>query len=458
MSSDLPLMGIGPDLDQEVSFHSRSEDSVQSRSERLVPSDGIHLGSVSANSIGLDSIGDPLADGLSDQDQQERGGEGLNLAAEMEILGPEFGSEDPIVNMDANGEEGRDGTIPKGRSIAHTIFNNQQSVFLSFDIETAGEIAGIVQISAEIVRFKINSAKKTVGSDYADDIERVADTFNSYVNPEVLPEYWDQRSISVHGIRPDDERIKNAGNMQTVWPKFQRWYWSIVLPSETVVLVAWNGEACDLKWLWRLTQAPNSRYSLPENIKFFIDPYRVIEKYKSCGFYKTKSKIEAYELGVVWKYDNNGTNLSGAHDSLVDVKAQTDILVHGSFVPFIDCSSSIQPINEIFSRTVQNEWRKELEPIRPVHAPWVELTNEHNIMWEPRWQDKYTGPQRTRDTIAAPRAQADYVANYNAVDRNDRDSADYSTTICTNRYYLKGRLYVSTSSVHIPSKAKTARQ
>ena len=357
-----------------------------------MPSDGSHLGSVSANSIGLDSIGDPLADGLSDQDQQERWGEGLNLAAEMEILGPEFVSEDPIVNMDANGEEGRDGTIPKGRSIAHTIFNNQQSVFLSFDIETAGEIAGIVQISAEIVRFKINSAKKTVGSDCADDIERVADTFNSYVKPEVLPEYWDQRSISIHGILPDDERIKNAGNMRTVWPEFQRWFWSIVSPSETVVLVAWNGEACDLKWLWRLTQAPNSRYSLPENIKFFIDPYRVIEKYKSCGFNKTKSKIEAYELGVVWKYANNGTNLSGAHDSLVDVKAQTDILVHGSFVPFIDRSSSIQPIDEIFSRTVQNEWRKELEPIRPVHAPWVELTNEHNIMWEPRWQDKYTGP------------------------------------------------------------------
>ncbi len=115
-----------------------------------------------------------------------------------------------------------------------------------------------------------------VGSDYADDIERVADTFNSYVNPEVLSEYWDQRSISVHGILLDDERLKNAGNMRTVWPEFQRWFWSIVSLSETVVLVAWNGEVCNLKWLRRLTQAPNSRYSLPANIKFFIDPYRVI--------------------------------------------------------------------------------------------------------------------------------------------------------------------------------------
>jgi len=43
----------------------------------------------------------------------------------------------------------------------------------------------------------------------------------------------------------------------------------------------------------------------------------------------------------------------------------------------------------------------------------------------------------THDTIVAPQAQADYVANYNVVDRNDRDSADYLTTIRTNRYYQR---------------------
>ena len=107
----------------------------------------------------------------------------------------------------------------RNRSIVRNIFNNQNAVFLSFDIETAGEIAGIVQISAEIVRFKINLAKKKVCSAFVDNIERVADTFNIYMNPEVLPEYWDQRSISVHGILPNDKRIKNAGNMRTVWPK-----------------------------------------------------------------------------------------------------------------------------------------------------------------------------------------------------------------------------------------------
>jgi hypothetical protein len=44
--------------------------------------------------------------------------------------------------------------------------------------------------------------------------------------------------------------------------------------------------------------------------------------------------------------------------------------------------------------------------------------------------------KNTSTEIAAPRAQQDYVKYFNAVDRNDHDSADYSTSICTNHYYL----------------------
>ena len=46
------------------------------------------LGSVSANSIGLDSIGDPLADGLLDQDQQEKGGGGAQFGYRNGDFGP----------------------------------------------------------------------------------------------------------------------------------------------------------------------------------------------------------------------------------------------------------------------------------------------------------------------------------------------------------------------------------
>ncbi len=70
MSSDLPPMGIGPDSALEGPFHSCSDVCVEPGMDGLVPSDGSRLGFVSADSIGLDSIGDPLADGLSDQAQQ----------------------------------------------------------------------------------------------------------------------------------------------------------------------------------------------------------------------------------------------------------------------------------------------------------------------------------------------------------------------------------------------------
>lgn len=45
--------------------------------------------------------------------------------------------------------------------------------------------------------------------------------------------------------------------------------------------------------------------------------------------------------------------------------------------------------------------------------------------------------KRQRDTIPGPMAQLDYFTNFNAVDRNDRDIADYSTTIRTARYFLR---------------------
>ena len=72
-------------------------------------------------------------------------GGGLNLAVKTEILGSEFGTEDPVINSGAIGKEGGGlYTIPKGRFIAQNMFNNQRAIFLSFDIEMAGEIAGIV--------------------------------------------------------------------------------------------------------------------------------------------------------------------------------------------------------------------------------------------------------------------------------------------------------------------------
>ena len=95
-----------------------------------------------------------------------------------------------------------------------------------------------------------------------------------------------------------------------------------------------------------------------------------------------QEQLDNYELGIIWKYLNDG-NLNGAYDSLVDTRAQTDIVIHPYFVPFIDMSASVKEIADIFTATQQNEWKKKMEPIRPVHEPWVEITKDNNFSWEP---------------------------------------------------------------------------
>ena len=48
-----------------------------------------------------------------------------------------------------------------------------------------------------------------------------------------------------------------------------------------------------------------------------------------------KTKMQGLALGVVWSYIHGGECLENVHDSLVDAKAQTDVLVDARFVPFI---------------------------------------------------------------------------------------------------------------------------
>ena len=120
-----------------------------------------------------------------------------------------------------------------------------------------------------------------------------------------------------------------------------------------VIVVAYNGATCNLKWIWKLTQAPNSLYLMTDVMKFFLDPLQVIKKYKGCKLNPTKRKLDSLELGAVWKYIKGGENLNGAHNSLVDAMAQTDVLIHESFTPYIDRGFSIHLINDIFSKNQQ---------------------------------------------------------------------------------------------------------
>jgi hypothetical protein len=78
------------------------------------------------------------------------------------------------------------------------------AVYMSFDIEIAGEVAGIIQISAEIFRVKI-AAGANVGKDCIEKVQCSPAIFNSYVHP--WTDMWEQQCINVHQLAPDDKRI-----------------------------------------------------------------------------------------------------------------------------------------------------------------------------------------------------------------------------------------------------------
>ncbi len=151
---------------------------------------------------------------------------------------------------------------PKGRSIVHNVLTDGSAVFLSFDIEIGGEFAGIIQLSEELVWMNLVAGRGVV-QDRLEEVERV-ETFDSYVKPDC--NIWDQRCIDIHQIHPDNKCIVSAHNIDHVWGQFKTWLNLHVGISETVIRVAWNGESCDLKWLWKITQVPRSRLSFPPQI------------------------------------------------------------------------------------------------------------------------------------------------------------------------------------------------
>ena len=77
-------------------------------------------------------------------------------------------------------------------------------------------------------------------------------TFNKYVNPG-SGVHFKERCVAVHGIHPSDPRITEADKLAVVWGQFCEWLEKHTASDEVGILVAYNGENCDMKWLWKIT-------------------------------------------------------------------------------------------------------------------------------------------------------------------------------------------------------------
>ena len=133
-----------------------------------------------------------------------------------------------------------------------------------------------------------------------------------------------------HKLHTNSPQIRAANPFDFVWHEFCAYIADLVadnvFPSETFVFVAYHGETCDLRWIWKHTQAPRTQLEMPLQMKFFMDPKAIIGHYTGCRLDPSKSGLESLELGYVWKQHITGNNLNGAHDSMVDVCAQMDIV------------------------------------------------------------------------------------------------------------------------------------
>ncbi len=127
-----------------------------------------------------------------------------------------------------------------------------------------------------------------------------------------------------------------------------------------------------------------------KQIKFFLDPLKVLNHYKSCDLHPLQTKCESLRQEVLYHFVT-GNELKGVHNSENDIRAQTTIIRDTRSLPFLNWSASVHQIIDIFTKTEWAAMLRKMEPLWPVHVPWQEQLPESNNDWEPSPEDTYGG-------------------------------------------------------------------
>jgi hypothetical protein len=95
-------------------------------------------------------------------------------------------------------------------------------------------------------------------------------------------ELCDPTCTVVPGLSAETPETVAADGIGIVWRCLCLWIEESFDSKDVGILVVYNGETCNLKWLWTVTQAPRSTLSSPDKIKYFLDPMKVILEYTSA--------------------------------------------------------------------------------------------------------------------------------------------------------------------------------
>jgi hypothetical protein len=126
---------------------------------------------------------------------------------DADLLPPALPSHNPSNEAPADDEP----KPPPGKSIAHFDIEAKRVVYCSFDLETAGEHGGVIQVSAQL--FRPNPVDPT-----GEDFIRVEETFNRYVCPPDGAIWNEQACRLSHGLSSSDECIQNARDFASHQP------------------------------------------------------------------------------------------------------------------------------------------------------------------------------------------------------------------------------------------------
>jgi hypothetical protein len=143
----------------------------------------------------------------------------------------------------------------------------ERIVIFHVDLEHAGEEAGTVQLSVVA---------------YDPSKQEYCGKLNKYVQPPKNAK-WEEGAMEVHGIRLNQERIKNASSIVNVWPQFVNFVESrLDNGAKKGIIASWGGESCDMEWLFHIAYYHHNNLSLPKWCPYFMDPSKVIKHYESC--------------------------------------------------------------------------------------------------------------------------------------------------------------------------------
>ena len=111
----------------------------------------------------------------------------------------------------------------------------------------------------------------------------------------------------------------------------------------------------------------------------------------SCRMFIQSKKVKAI-ISLTWVCLSiiHEKDLAGAHNSLVDAKAQTDVVLHPYFKGYWDKKHSVRLIDDMWKKkTVRNANQKD-EANWPVPESWQ--TGINVSTWAPSYDISYEGP------------------------------------------------------------------